>query len=167
MTITYDSLASTTLSSTQSSITFSSISSSYTDLVVVVHAGGTPNNVAGLLLRFNGDTATNYSTMRWRGNGSNLATTRELNGTEINGGNYETGFPSFSNGGFIWTCHINSYANVATFKPVIARYNSYTETVGMVGQWRSSSAINSVTLVSINGNFESGSIFSIYGIKAE
>ncbi len=60
MPATYEPLATTTLGSAASSVTFSSISGSYTDLVVVFSgtAGGGNSN---LILTFNSDTGSNYS----------------------------------------------------------------------------------------------------------
>lgn len=65
---TYFPIANTTLSSAAASYTFSSISGSYTDLVLVI--GGTLSADISAGIYFNGDTGTNYSTTRMYGNGS-------------------------------------------------------------------------------------------------
>ena len=76
---TYVPLASTTLSSDTGSVTFSSISSSYTDLVIIMsvqgNTGGTAQGSNTNFLRFNGDTASNYSYTYLSGNGTSLSAT--------------------------------------------------------------------------------------------
>ena len=59
--ITYTPITSTTLGSNTASVTFSSISSAYTDLVLVV-AGALDGANWVPTLQFNSDTGTNYST---------------------------------------------------------------------------------------------------------
>jgi hypothetical protein len=58
---TYTPLATVTLASTASSVTFSSIPATYRDLVVVHNNFGTVNNDANSNFRFNGDSGSNYS----------------------------------------------------------------------------------------------------------
>ena len=70
MTATYDPIATTTLGSAASTITFSSIPNTFTDLRLVLfgvtlNATGTYNQI-----RFNNDTGTNYSWTQLLGNGS-------------------------------------------------------------------------------------------------
>ena len=69
MTATYDCIATTTLSSAQSSVTFSSISGSYTDLIIISDAILASGNDA-LGLRFNSDSGSNYSYTFMYGNGT-------------------------------------------------------------------------------------------------
>jgi hypothetical protein len=60
MTATYEKIATTTLGSTTATVTFSSISGAYTDLVLVERL---VKSITGgsLQVRFNSDTGTNYS----------------------------------------------------------------------------------------------------------
>ena len=74
MPTTYTPLQTTTLGSSQASVTLSGISGSYTDLVVVISAQGTSaGNDQDINMTFNSDTATNYSRTRLYGNGSNAS----------------------------------------------------------------------------------------------
>ena len=66
----YDSIATTTLSSSASSITFSSIPATYTHLQIRGIVGDVTGGQASILAQLNGDTATNYSTHFLTGNGS-------------------------------------------------------------------------------------------------
>ena len=58
-----------TLSATTASVTFSSISGAYTDLVLVCNSKLTTSNTQ-IRLQFNGDTASNYSTIILYGDGA-------------------------------------------------------------------------------------------------
>jgi hypothetical protein len=73
---TYEPIASQTLGSAVSSVTFSSIPQNYTDLILVVNYGISANNF-GARIRFNGDTGSNYSDSFIYGTGSSaLSSTR-------------------------------------------------------------------------------------------
>ena len=63
MATTYTPIATTTLGSGQTSVTFSSISGTYTDLILIASASNT-GGATNIRLQFNGDTATNYSSTR-------------------------------------------------------------------------------------------------------
>ena len=158
---TYEPIATTTLGSAASSVTFSSISGSYTDLILVF-AGTTASN-AYPSLRFNGDTGTNYSNTNFRGNGTSAQSTRFNSANEMD---IAYGSPlSTTQANFI--IQIMNYSNTTTNKTVLARTNNADrETGAAVGLWRSTSAINSVTLKSNSPNFDVGSTFTLYGIKA-
>jgi hypothetical protein len=65
---------------------------------------------------------------------------------------------------------IMSYSNTSVFKTTLtscASTASGNMWVGrMVGLWRSTSAINTVTALLSASNYRSGTVFSLYGIKA-
>ena len=164
---TYTPLSSQTLTAAAASVTFSGIPQTYTDLVIIANAGAVTNNSPGLRVRFNEDTSSLYSSTRLRGNGTNAASTRNSGATFIEGGNYDTGFPTFANGGFAWICNVMNYSNTTTNKTMIARYNAAAnETSTVVGLYRSTSAITSITISVTTDNFASGSSFTLYGIGA-
>jgi hypothetical protein len=62
-----------------------------------------------------------------------------------------------------------SYSNTTTYKTVLGR-SSVTDfrVAAIIGLWRSTSAINTVSLRCDNAsyNFTAGSTFTLYGIKA-
>jgi hypothetical protein len=162
--ITYTPIATTTLGSAASSVTFSSISGSYTDLVLVMN-GGTAATT-NVQLRFNSDTGTNYSSTQLYGDGSAAGSARYSNAAGLQVNYY--GYPENA---FDWNsiCHIQNYSNATTYKTVIARANrAGNGTNASVGLWRSTSAITSVTIRSSDGstNFNVNSTFSLYGITA-
>ena len=155
---TYVALATYTIPSAVSSYTFSSIPSTYTDLVLVYNGIQTAD--ANLLLQLNGDTANNYSVTNMNGSGSAASSYRQSNQPRIV---LSTGYNSTNRAALI--VNIMNYANITTYKTVMSRFN--LDYVGAaVGLWRSTSAINSVTLFTDAGNISSGATISLYGIAA-
>ena len=166
MALTYDPIATTTISgSSTNTYTFSSIPSTYTDLVLAfANFQGTTNY--SFALRFNGDSGSNYSYTVLEGNGTSASsgtstsTTGYYNGAVI-------GFPDSKSSGMF---SIMNYSNSTTYKTILGRYNYRgTGLSGMgisVGTWRNTSAINSVTFFLASGNFTAGSSATLYGIKA-
>jgi len=156
--LTYDSIATTTLSSNQTSVTFNSISGSYTDLVLVVSAKFSANpSYSGII--FNGDSGSNYSSVFMRGNGSAASAGSNVNAGQISSGSYSSDFTSEM-------FHINSYSITTNYKTVLYRANQINDTFGRAGMWRSNSAITSITYQIDTGNILAGSIFTLYGITA-
>lgn len=85
MAATYEPIATTTASGSSSSITFSSISSAYTDLVLVANASVTSGSDTAIL-RFNGDTGSNYSRTFLSGNGSSTFSEVQQKLSDLYGG---------------------------------------------------------------------------------
>ncbi len=164
MAVTYEPIASTTLGSSTSTITFNSISGSYTDLrlVVVPVSGGSTDDMS---ITFNNDTATNYSRTRLYGDGSAASSARSTSQSNIT---LDAGATNVSTTPSLRTIDIFSYAG-STFKTVLTTTNCDKNGSGavmyMVGMWRSTSAITRVDVIS-SGNFASGTIATLYGIKA-
>jgi len=155
---TYSTIATTTFGSAASNYTFSSIPSTYTDLVLIRSGGiSSPDEIG---LRFNGDSGTNYSYTSLSGFGS-VASGRGTNQTMGRGGAAWTAANNT-----IW--NIMNYANTTTFKTFLQRFNDPGDTVGeAVTLWRSTSAINSVQVITLTGNnFTVGTTLTLYGIAA-
>ena len=162
MPATYEPISTTTLSSNQTSVTISDIPSTYTDLVLIIN--GTTQFDSNGGLRFNGDTASNYSWTRLQGNGSSATSARASNDTSIQ--SYMTGSGTAGMGNAI--IQIFNYANTATFKTLISRHQAASvATRAIVGLWRKTpEAITSITIFTDNSNWDTGSTFNLYGIKA-
>jgi len=169
MASTYTPIATTTLGSAAASYTFSSIPSTYTDLVLVFN-GGTTSNGASMLIRINGDTTSNYSDTALDGTGSSAISTRHSNGTYITVTN-DVGVAG-TLGAQTSTIHFQNYANTTTYKTVLVRANNatsngYPGVSAVVGLWRKTpEAINSITLTTASTTFLAGSTFTLYGILA-
>lgn len=167
MPATYEPLATTTLSSTATDVTFSSISSLYTDLVLVMNIFVSSDGEAPQL-QFNSDTGTNYSTTFFEGNGTSGASYRWTSRANIEL-SYNIGGNSTSPQPII--CNVMNYSNTTTNKSVLSRWNSasggtYPGVNTSVSLWRSTSAINAIKIFPGAGNFNSNSTFTLYGIKA-
>jgi hypothetical protein len=169
MPATYDSIASTTLGSDTATVTFSSISSSYTDLVLVVDTQIT-NNDYTLSMRFNGDSSTLYSYTTLDGIGTVPESSRR-SGMSI--GVLQRIVSNSSR--IVGIVSIMNYSNTTTNKTYIARGNQAGRWLsGNVGLYRSTSAISSITISeagdggsgAFSGTLKAGSTFSLYGIRA-
>ena len=157
---TYTPIATTTLGSATNSYTFSSIPSTYTDLVIVWNgATATSNNVS---LQFNSDTANNYSVTRMRGTGTAAESSRWSNIGLMFGPNPDTTGTST----VIW--QIMNYSNSTTYKTAIAKGGGAGGEVGAyVGLWRNTAAITSTTvLIGGSVNMNVGTTLTLYGIQA-
>lgn len=170
MPATYDKIASQTLGSAASSVTFSSISQLYTDLIAVcVFSVSSAVDLTTIQVG-NGsvDTGSNYSMTYLLGTGSAASSGRYSNQTagyitrNIGG--------TTTSGGANSIVHFQNYSNTNTFKTIINRSNQVDLTFpgveANVNLWRSTSAINIMTFARTAGTFASGSTFTLYGIKA-
>lgn len=164
MTATYESIETTTLGSAAANITFSSIPSTYTDLVVVYTLKAETAS-ADIYMRFNSDSGSNYSnTILW-GNGTSAGSNRFSGAAQIRL-NYAVDV--LTTDGTLLICNINNYSNTTTNKTMLSRIGLASDaTEASVGLWRSTSAISSIALTLLSGNWGSGCTASLYGIKAE
>lgn len=166
--MTYTPLARTTLTSSASTVTFSSISSAYTDLVLVITGRSTRAATDdSLYLQFNSDTATNYSYTELAGNGTAASSGRASTQTQIRPA---TNFDAASQASNTFTpiiINIQNYANTTTYKTTLSRNNMTAKEVStVVGLWRSTAAVSTILLKCAVGNLEAGSTFTLYGILA-
>jgi hypothetical protein len=156
---TYTPIATTTLGSAAPTVTFSSISGSYTDLILVadtVNASGADN----FLLNFNSDTGSNYSVTRLNGDGSSATSSRGTSQTILQCGQV---YSTRSN----TIVQIMNYSNSTTYKTTITRQNNAANAVmANVNLWRSTAAITSILISTSSYNFSAGSTFTLYGIAA-
>jgi hypothetical protein len=160
---TYTPISTQTLTAGTTSITFTGIPQTYTDLVLITSAKNNTGSQYRLQLSFNGDRGTSiYSATKLTGNGSTATSSRVSNapyGAILIGTIGSTNFDNV-------ITSIMNYANTTTNKTVLSRGNETAAEVNAeVGLWRSSTAITSLTLDLEGGiNFVSGSTFTLYGI---
>ena len=165
---TYVALDKVTVGTATPSVTFSAIGAGYTDLVIVFECFTTAAGARDVALRFNSDTGSNYSSTFLQGNGTSAVSARESSQTRMMIDYSGAGTTSAT--AEIGIVNIMNYSNATTNKTVLVRANrAGAGTDAVVGLWRNTAAITSVTLMFINGtdNFGVGSAFSLYGIKAE
>ena len=163
MPITYEPLATTTLGSAAATVSFTSISGSFTDLILITNSATGVNDI-DMYIQVNSDTASNYSWTRVLGTGSSALSSR---GSSSNLG-YRVGNMSGSNvGQNNAIIHFQNYSNTTTYKTILSRSNNASLLVeAYVGLWRSTSAITSMDIKTQSGTFSTGSTFTLYGIKS-
>jgi len=166
MASTYEKIATTTLGSA-GTITFSSIPATYTDLRVILN-GKNATASDYIVVRFNGDTGTNYSGTNLSGNGTSVSSYTESNGTKGYWGNYALG--SSTTILTLWTMDIFSYAG-STYKTVLCSTSNNLGATGevlrTVGLYRSTNAITTILILNDGStNFAVGTTATLYGIKA-
>jgi hypothetical protein len=164
MATTYEPIATTTLSTGASTITFSSIPSTYTDIRLVFALNTSSNNRAAYL-RLNADTGTNYSQTFLSGDGTDALSSRYSNATVFyftDGGQSST-VPTFC------TLDIFSYAgstNKTALQTVSGDKNGSGWVHRVVGLYRSTSAITEILITTLNADtFNAGTVATLYGIK--
>ena len=166
MAITYEPIATTTLGSATGTVTFSSISGSYTDLILVASGYNAVGDFSGARMRFNSDSGSNYSRTRLYGDGTSGVSSRTANATSavFIGTGWSTTSSNIGNA----IAHIMNYSNTTTYKTILNRANLANSSVYTdVNLWRSTSAITSIELsMASPDTFASGSTFTLYGIKA-
>ena len=158
-------IATQILSSASASMTFNNIPQTYTDIIII---GKLVEDTAGnnnARMRFNSDSATNYSGTGVTGDGTTASSGRGTNttGIGVSYGNANSGrVPEF-------ILHIMNYANTTTYKTTLGRNGcgaSSGWTDANVNLWRSTSAISTISFHTTNTNFGVGTMFTLYGVKA-
>lgn len=154
---TYDQISTTTIvGSATSSITFSGFSSSYTDLIITGVLSCSANTQ--ILLRLNGDTASNY-----RYANMEVAPLSGTAGTSLRISNANTSSP------------VQLSIQIPQFSQTNARKSTLSTEGGVLlsaisgiwtGSWNSVAAITSVQIFIGSGNFVAGSYLTLHGIKA-
>lgn len=165
---TYEPIATSTLSSAQAGITFSSIPSTYTDLRLILFVNTSSTNGKGVVFRFNSDTATNYSMTNIYGDGTSVASNRSSN-SDYGWMGYNTSI--WTTQPALWIMDIFSYAG-STNKTVLCTGSADRSGAGAVERnvnlWRSTAAINTIR-VSLytdgSANMNAGTRATLYGIK--
>jgi hypothetical protein len=156
---TYTPIASITLGAAVAEVTFTSIPSIYTDLVLVAFTNQT-SSIASYI-QFNGDTATNYSNTNLTGDGTS-ATSNRVTSSALG-----VAFATTSANDQISILNIMNYSNTTTNKTFLLRRNDAAAQISLVaGLWRSTAAISSMRLYSNGSTFTSNSTFNLYGIQA-
>ena len=172
-TASFESIATTTVGSGgASSITFSSIPSTYTHLQIrtMVKTNEGTTGATNIEMRFNSDTAGNYTRHYLFGNGSSA------NSGGGGGASYLT-TGSAAQGGVANTFGVSvidilDYANTNKYKTMRSLSGVDQNTSGssfiwgaQSGVWLNTSAITSISLFSNSSNLTQYSSFALYGIK--
>jgi hypothetical protein len=162
---TYEPIVTTTLGSAAATVTFSSITGSYTDLVLVCSGKSNTSSLDYTQIRLNSDTGSNYSRTYLGGTGSSTYSGRDISATS-----YIDGYAEATASGIYSPTIFNfqNYSNTTTYKTILSQGVSANSGAGaIVGLWRNTAAITSIDISNLNGNsFAAASTFTLYGIKA-
>ena len=164
MPTTYEPIATQTLGANTSTVTFTSIPGTYTDLVLVAVFGSSAG--MDIWTRFNNDSGSNYSSTRMATNSTNPTVVFGSISASITGIQPRTSANQQTNVTTILRQNVMSYASTSVNKVVIGRYDYPAQTETHVGTWRNTAAITRIDFVSDGQQFTTNSIFTIYGIKA-
>jgi len=166
----FDSIATATGTGSSSTITFSSIPSTYQHLQI--RGMGFGNSGGQLFLRINGDTGSNYTRHRVLGYNSSVFASGETSQTsirvcvdDISYASMGTLYPTVA------IIDIHDYASTAknktvrTFGGIDSNSAGNSEIDLTSGLWLSTSAVTSISLVISAGSFTTNSTFALYGIR--
>jgi hypothetical protein len=162
----YDSIATTTVGAGgTSTITFSSIPSTYTHLQIRAIARDSATGSAKVT--FNSDTASNYSAHALYGEGTTAAAASLLT-TYIP--IQRSGFIAIATNTFSGiVMDILDYANTNKYKTTRSLAGWDANGTGYInfesGSWRNTAAITSITITSNGTAYQQYSSFALYGIK--
>lgn len=169
MAFTYEPIQTYTLGS-DGIISFTSIPSTYTDLVLVFN-GGITQNYWNPAIRINDDATSNYSWTVLTGQTSGPTSTRAASATLISfgGGDAGTISNSINCTGILY---IQQYKNTSVTKSILSKGSSPQTGVSIyAGTWNSTAAITKITVgTQYSGgtlvNALANSQATLYGIKA-
>lgn len=154
------------LSSTATSITFSSIPSTYKHLQIRVAAKATSDGSAAITYQFNGDSGSNYFWQYLATNGTSLTAYAvspaqpHIRSTLYYWGMSST-FPTTQIGEILDYANTNKYK---TLRLLSGQAGSSASELGLhSGIWQNTSAINSITINCTTAAI--GSRFSLYGVN--
>jgi hypothetical protein len=161
----FESIQTVTLGSAQSSISFSSIPSTYTHLQIRLLAA---TSIADryFKMQYNSDTGSNYNYHYLTGSGTAASAGAVTSSAWVTAG-FGPNSISFFGASVV---DILDYKDTNKFKTNRnlegADMNGAGGYVGISsGCWRSTAAISSITLTPSSGNFNQYSSFALYGIK--
>ena len=158
---TYDLLDSTTLGSSASSVTFSSISQDYRDLVVVSNAEFTGST--GFWMRVNSDSSSIYSTIDMRGDGSTTGS-----GAFTNAQWFLDVFGYAADSKVLSIVQLMDYSATDKHTTALGRVNTTDDSRVAASAFRyaSTTAITAIEIIANVSTFKSGGTFSLYGIAS-
>lgn len=157
---TFEPIATTTVASATNQVSFTSIPSTYTDLLIVALCSYNGAGSGDLNIQFNSDTANNYSATRLLNVGTTASSATQPNRANVLSG--EAGVARTA-----LEIHILSYASSVFKNVIISGICPSTGTNGCwtTGSWRSTSAVTSVQIrAESTPQWAVGSTFTLYGI---
>jgi hypothetical protein len=156
----YECIATNTLSSSQSSISFTSISQAYTDLVVhMLHRSADTNTV---VIRTQINNITSGYTSTYIGANTGIYSGRNSTAAYFTTSNTPANTLNFAT----TTMDFMGYTDTNKWKTQLSKYYSWdTDLTAYIGLCQTTEAISSLTFTTSGTGFGSGTSFQLYGIK--
>jgi hypothetical protein len=160
--VTYDAIKTYTFATNGTTLSWTSIPNTYTDLVLVGYVKNTTGNNYETFITYNGDTAGHYSQGFVINYNAALQAGQNLNINQLR---------PFKSGNSQWSSNqmnIMDYSATNKFKTSIGRTGDGTFATMLInGMWRSTSAINRIDITAESGSsFVAGTKFDLYGIAS-
>ena len=167
----FESIATVTASGGETSLTFSSIPSTYQHLqmryIGMDNSGGT--SAGALKIRLNSDTGANYTEHRLTGNGSTASAGGTTGRVELRM-DYGVTQSGSTNIYAVGIMDLHDYANTSKYTTMRGFGGQDKNGTGFVnlssGLWLNTAAVNAITVLPESSAFASGSTFALYGIKS-
>ena len=169
---THNLIQSTVLSTTTASVSFSSITQSYRDLVLyVVARNDTADTNVNLNVRVNNDSGSNYGVVQLSFYGTGINQNEGINNTSWGQALWGAGTTMTANMFSTNTMYFPNYTNTSN-KQISAFAGMSSSSVrsyvlDTANDYRGTSAITSISITPYSGNFVSGSSFYLYGLASE
>lgn len=165
---TYQLIEAKTLTTTTTSITFTSIPQTYTDLKIVYSVRSDNTNPSNTIdISFNGNT-TGFTNRYLIGTGSSTASGSNFGRYAGSQNSANETASTFSNGDIYIPNYTNTSINKSYSSDGVYENNATGAGQGLVaGLWSNTAAITSIGLVGYAGNFVTNSTFYLYGIKKD
>ena len=162
-------IASTTVESPVTEITFSSIPSGYTDLLLTTSTRRSTGSIWGTFtLKFNNDTSSTYTARRLLGDGSTASSTSYSTVGSIyavEGTGDSSTASTFASAHIYIPNYSSTTVNKSFSADGVGENNATTAYASMVvGLYPSTSAINRIDVISGSGSFMTNSTFTLYGV---
>jgi len=166
---TYTLIASNVLSTTAASVTFSAIPATYTDLVLRWSARNTSSG-ENAQIRFNADSASNYSRTNLYGDGSAANSIRGTSESYFYFGFSIDASTRTANTFASAELYIPNYTAainkpISGFSTIETNATACDTPATIAALWRNTAAITSIEIAPVTNTFAAGSSFYLYGIK--
>lgn len=156
------------LTSSASSVTFSSIPQSFKHLQIraVTNVPSAENFLTNLYIRFNGVTSNSYAHHTLLGDGSSVGPDVTTSAPFITIRNGTTGAANIFGAAIVEILDYASTSKNTTTRTLAGCHTISERLIGLnSGLFNSTNAVTSVTLTQITESYAAGSRFSLYGIR--
>jgi hypothetical protein len=158
-------VANLTLSTNQTSVTFSNINQEHKDLTLIID--GSFASAGSYYVRLNSDSGTNYSRViaqaQYNNSTYSTASTGANSLAPWDPNNYDANTRFMSTTNFMDYSTNNKYKNML-FKTSGYQISSFILTMA-AGLWANTSAVTSISIIGTQ-DFNAGSTFALYGVSA-